>query len=59
MGKRAKRAAQEAMSAAWHTAAFHRAKRLPRLQQVIGYDEPKPKSSDEIVKALKAKFGAN
>jgi hypothetical protein len=57
MGKRHGNEARQSMAQAWHIAAFTRAKRLPHLSRVIGDTERKPKSADEIVSALKMKFG--
>ncbi|MBK5105110.1 MAG: hypothetical protein JJE42_12755 [Burkholderiales bacterium] len=57
MGKRLGDEARQGMAHAWHTAAFTRAKKLPHLSRVIGDTERKPKSADDIVKALQMKFG--
>lgn len=46
-----------ALAAAWYNAGFQRSKRLPPLHRVIGDTERQPKSSEEIVRALKMKFG--
>lgn len=45
------------MAAHWHNAAFVRSKRMPPLHRYIGDTERTPKSSGEIVNALKLKFG--
>jgi len=57
MGKRLSDEARQGMAQAWHIAAFTRAKRLPHLSRVIGDTERRPKSADDIVKALQMKFG--
>jgi hypothetical protein len=57
MGKRHHEEARARMSEAWHTAAFQRSKRMPSLHRVIGDTERAPRSSAEIITALKFKFG--
>jgi len=57
MGKRLSDEARQGMAQAWHIAAFTRAKRLPHLSRVVGDTERRPKSADDIVKALQMKFG--
>ena len=57
MGEKRHYDARALMSAAWHSAAFQRAKRMPPLARVIGDTERKANSTDEIVQALKMKFG--
>ena len=57
MGKRLSDEARQGMAQAWHIAAFTRAKRLPHLSRGVGDTERRPKSADDIVKALQMKFG--
>lgn len=57
MGEKQHDDARAAMSRAWHTAAFYRSKRMPPLQRVIGDTERKVQSPDDLVSALKMKFG--
>jgi len=57
LARKAQRDAKARMAAAWHTARFHRIKRMPHLRQVIGDTERPAQNSDEIVAALRAKFG--
>lgn len=45
------------MSQAWHSAAFQRSKRMPPLSRVVGDTDRKVQSSDDLVLALKQKFG--
>ncbi len=58
MGKRHENDARMKMSAAWHTAAFTRSKRLPPFHRIVGDTERAARSPEEIVAALKIKFGA-
>jgi len=64
LSEREGRRIKVALSAAWHGAAFERSRKMPPLQSVIGQigrRDPaevwQPKSSAEIVKVLKARFG--
>jgi hypothetical protein len=57
MGKRLSDEARQGMAQAWQTANLTRAKRLPPLSRIVGDVERKPQSSDDIVNALKMKFG--
>ena len=57
MGKAHENDARMKMSMAWHTAAFHRSKRLPPFRRVVGDTERAARSPEEIVDALKLKFG--
>ena len=57
MGKTHEGEARMMMSMAWHTAAFTRSKRLPPFHRVVGDTERAARSPEEIVKALKLKFG--
>ena len=57
MGERRHDEARAMMSNAWHTAAFYRCKRMPPLSRVIGEAERKVETPDDLVAALKQKFG--
>ncbi len=57
MGKRQEGDARMKMSMAWHTAAFTRSKRLPPFHRVVGDTERAARSPEDIVTALKRKFG--
>jgi hypothetical protein len=57
MSKRYGDDAKRGMVEAWHIAAFTRSKRMPHLNKILGDSEPKPKSAEHLVDALKAKFG--
>lgn len=57
MGKRKADEARQMMAAAWHNAAFQRARRMPPLHRIIGDTERPAQSGEEIAAALKLKFG--
>ncbi len=57
MSERCHEEARAMMSQAWHTAAFYRSKRMPPLRRVIGDTDRKVESPDDLVAALKQKFG--
>ena len=57
MSERRQDESRAMMSMAWHTAAFYRSKRMPPLSRVIGSTERKVETPDDLVSALKQKFG--
>ena len=57
MNERRHEQAKIMMSQAWHTAAFYKAKRMPPFSRVVGDTDRKVRSSDDLVSALKMKFG--
>ena len=43
---------------AWNTAALHRSRRMPPLHRLVGDTERAASSPDEVLQALKMRFGA-